>query len=108
MSTSVRTRRYTNRPNGAYKLLTALLYSESPSLERPTASQIEVEGRGYARGLITIRSLRKLSRLLGTESKRVNSWLAWLEDQGYIEAVTYSENRRSCTLRLRRPRNIYT
>lgn len=60
-------------------------------------------------GIVTLQSIRKLARLLGTQSWRVNAYLVWLEGQGYIDTLQYSENRRVAKFRLRRPSNvIYT
>ena len=78
-----------SRSNGAYKLLVYLIYGEYSYLERTT------------RGVVTLKSVRKLAGLLGTQSVYINRWLIWLESQGYIENMYWTPNKRSVTLRLR-------
>lgn len=82
-------KRYTHRPNGAYKLLTYLLYSKYTFLER------------LPRGYIRLRYIAKLARILGSESKHVRNWIQFLQDQGYLQDLSYSQNRRSVQFRVR-------
>lgn len=91
--------RHLRRAPGAYRLLIALL-------DASVYPTIEVDPRGACKGSVLIPSVRKLARLLGTQSSRINEWLAFLETQGYVTSLTYSEDRRSCRVRLRRPRNV--
>lgn len=88
------TRKFSNRPNGAYKLLVHILYGHYSYLH------------AGPRGLIHLESIRKLGRLLGTQSATVNLWLSWLEDQGYIASLVYTEDRRQAQFRVRFPTNM--
>jgi hypothetical protein len=57
-------------------------------------------------GLVRLGSVRKLARLLGTESKRINAWLSYLENLSFISSLSYSSNRRSVQFRVRIPTNV--
>ena len=103
MSTATRRIR---RPSSAYKLLTALLYSEVAPLEALDGPRMLVGGQEGQRGLVVIPSIRRLARLLGTDSTRLNGWLLFLEQQGYITGLSWTPDRRSARLVLVRPRNI--
>lgn len=85
-------RRY--RPNGAFKLLVHVLYGQYPYMER------------MPRGFIRLSSVRKLARRLGTQSTSINKWISWLENSGYIESVSYSEDRRALHFRVRYPTSL--
>lgn len=82
-----------SRPTTAFRLLVLLQYAHYPIVE-------------VSPDRLYIPSVRKVARLLGTESKRVNTWLRWLEDMSYISNLAYSPNKRSVTLKLSRPRNV--
>lgn len=88
------TSRFVYRPNGAYKLLVHILYGQYSNMD---------VGQ---RGIIELKSVRKLARLLGTQTATVNKHLAWLEDFGYIESLQYSQNRRTVKFRVRSPSNV--
>lgn len=93
------------RPTAAYKLLVYMLYNDTPveAGKAPLMQWILGETR---KGYLEIPSIRRLARLLGTESRRVNAWLIWLYQQGLIDYVAWSEDRRSVKVYLRKPRNI--
>lgn len=97
------------RPNGAYKLLVILLYGQSNRTGYPEPSGAPLmtwlNGTGHS-SLLQVHSIRRLARLLGTESKRVNAWLIWLMEHGLISHVIWDDNRRSCQVYLIKPRNI--
>lgn len=100
-----------HRPYGAYKLLATLLYGSADrigSLEPQDAPLMRwISDRGGSHGShLEIPSVRRLGRLLGAESKKVNAWLAWLYEQGLLENLQWSEDRRSVRVRLTRPRNV--
>ncbi len=80
---------------GAFRLLTYILYGQYSYME-------------VSRGVVHLSSIRKLARLLGTESKRVNAWLGYLEFQGYISGLSYSANRRQCQFKVRFPSNVHS
>lgn len=87
--------RRTVRPSGAYKLLVILMYGSFSYVELVPSS-------GYVR----IKHIAKLARVLGTESKKVRGWLAYLESVSYIESLVLSENHRQAQFRIRRPRIV--
>lgn len=91
MSSEEIPRRRPRQPSAAFRLLVYLLYGQYPYMYRE------------ARGVVKLSSLRKLARLLGTETKYIRRHLSWLEDRGYIESVAYSENRRQVQFRIRQP-----
>jgi len=77
----------------AYRVLTYLLYGHYPTFfNRPGTAQVQVL------------SLSKFARLVGIESKRLNTHLKWLEQQGYIRQLTYSDNKRQVHVYLEVPR----
>lgn len=80
-----------HRSTGAHKLLVQFLYGSYPFLTR------------MVRGYCVLTSVRKMARLLGTESKKVNIWINYLESTGYIDTVKYAPNRRSLKFKIRRP-----
>jgi len=82
-------------PNGAFKLLVMLLYGKYPYMER-----------GAGRGIVTLHSLRKLADRLGCRSVKIRLWLQWLEDQGYIESLAISQDRRRASFRVREPSSV--
>lgn len=82
------------RPSGAHKLLTLLLYGRFQFLRKLDS------------GAFLLVSCAQMGRNLGVPSLQVKNWLRWLEDLGYIESLSLSENRRSAQFRLRRPPNI--
>lgn len=82
------------KPSGAYKLLVTLLFGRMAYLERTES--------GYVR----LHSNAKLGQLLNVDTKYINKWFLWLEDQGFIESLAYTQDRRACQFKLRRPRNI--
>lgn len=88
-------RRMRKRPSGAHKLLTLLLYGRF-SFYRKLDS-----------GAFQIISCRSMGSTLGVPSLQIKDWLRWLEDQGYIESLALSPNRRSAQFRIRRPPNAY-
>jgi hypothetical protein len=51
-------------------------------------------------------SVRSLARALGTQSVQLNTWLYYLEEHGYIDSLSFSDNRREVTIRIRRPVNV--
>lgn len=71
----------------------------------PLMAWISDQGGSHGSHL-EVPSVRRLARLLGTETKWVNVWLLWLHEQGLIDAVYWSENRRSVSIYLHKPRNI--
>lgn len=83
--------RYIQRPNGAYKLLVHLLYGQHPTVFRREQGN-----------LVYIYSVRKLARILGTESGRIHGWVNWLHGAGFIETYTCSSNSRRISLKLRK------
>ncbi len=87
-------RRYSNRPSGAYKMLVLLLYGQYTYVTRAP------------RGITVLDSIRKLARLLGTDSRNVKQWLEFLESVGYLESLTYTPNMRSAKFKLREPSNV--
>lgn len=82
------------KPSGPHRVLTYLLYGLPPTIHCED-------------GYVVITSVRKLGKLLGTESKRINKWLLWLEDHGYIEHSIRSLNKHSVRVRMRRPPNVF-
>lgn len=98
------------RPTAAYKLLTTLLYYEIAAApqEGYRAPLIDLVTREGSRPTLRVRSVRRLARLLGTQSDRLRVWLLWLEAQGYLTHLAWSEDRRTVELRIRMPRNIDT
>lgn len=78
-------------PNGAYKVLAAVLYGSYPYLER------------RSRGVVILHSPRALGALLGTKSIRIRGWIHWLESQGYLESVSYLPGTRAVQFRVREP-----
>lgn len=87
--------KFVYRPNGAYKLLIHLLYGQYKFMAV------------MPRGIVELQSIRKLARLLGTQSYTVNRWLSYLEDNGYIESLQYSPNKRSAKFKIRETSNVY-
>lgn len=83
------------RPTTAPRLLVHLMWAHPPTV-------LPIPGTGA----IEIPSLRKVAVQLGTVTKRINQWLLTLEDQGRIEGLVWSPNRRSVQLRIVRPPNI--
>ena len=57
-------------------------------------------------GIITLTSVRKLARLLGTQSATINQYFSWLEDHGYLSDLSYGPRKRSVQFRVRPPSNI--
>lgn len=82
------------RPNGAYKLFVML--QDMP----PPLVQVQLEP-----ACLYLPSLRRLSRVLGTDSKTVRRWLDWLYTMGYLPGLQYDSARRAATLTLRSLRN---
>ena len=82
------------RPNGAYKFLVHVMYDQSQRVQ------------SQDNGTVLVPSIRKVARMLGTDSSRVNGWVAWLQDRGYIESVAWSQNRRSVSFLIRRPTRL--
>lgn len=79
---------------GSHRLLVHLLYAQ--------ASTMDV----MPRGIIRLHSLRRTGRILGTDSRRVRTWLNYLEGLGYLESLTFSENKRMAQFRIRAPSNV--
>lgn len=92
------------RPTAAYKLLVYLLYNIAPERAVDTPVVQWISG-GSHRGHLEVPSIRRLARLLGTESRRVNAWLIWLYEQGFIEHVSWSLDKRSVVLYIKKPSN---
>ena len=86
--------RHTVRPSGAHKLLTILMYARYPYMWTEET------------GMIKISSIKKLSRVLGTESAKVRKWLEYLENSSYLDFLIISEDRRQAALKIRRPPNV--
>lgn len=84
------------KPNGAFKLLTYVLYGQYSYMTR------------LPRGIIRLHSIRKIARLLGTQSFLINRHIIWLESQGYLESVSYSTNKRQVQFRVRKPTYVET
>lgn len=82
------------RPNGAYKLLSLLMYGNYSFLEP------------LGEGALVIHSVRKLARIAGTQTSRANKWLIWLEDQGYIDHLVKLDGGRKVRVNVRQPPNI--
>lgn len=82
------------RPIGAFKLLAFLLYSSYPGWIV------------YGYGKTQILACSTLGRKLGTDGKHLRRWLDYLNEQGYIEQLSYSTNRRKAQFRIRRPHNV--
>lgn len=82
----------------AFKLLTYLLYSGYSPCIRVS------EGREF----VYITNFRQLGRMMGTSvtAYRIRNWLLFLEDRGYIDSVSFSQNLRTARIRLRPPRNV--
>lgn len=53
--------------------------------------------------VISINSIRKAARLLGTQSSNICEWVDYLERSGFLSNVSYSENRRRIVARIRTP-----
>lgn len=87
-------KKFVYRPNGAYKLLVHLLYGQYQFMTV------------MPRGIIELQSIRKLARLLGTQSVKINKWLEFLEDHGYIESLQYSPNKRTAKFKIRATSNV--
>lgn len=81
--------RFRYRPNGAYKLLVHIIYGQYQHMEK------------LPRGIVELRSVRKLARILGTQSATVNKWLEWLESSGYIESLQYGPYKRTVKFKIR-------
>ena len=54
--------------------------------------------------LIDIYSIRKLSRLQGTQSTTILSWMEYLDQTGLISNLYYSKNKRQARAQLQVPR----
>jgi hypothetical protein len=93
MTTTTHTTATTSR--GSYRLLTTLLYAN--------LACIEVDPQW---GVVRVRSIRKLARLLGTEARRIRGFLGYLEASGYVSNLNYSTNGRGVQMRIRKPRNV--
>lgn len=91
------------KPNGAYKLLTTLLYHENTTLEPGSAPRIVRAPFQGVEGYLYIRSLRRLARALGTDSRRLRSWIEWLAAMGYLLDVVWTSSGRSVIIRTRPP-----
>lgn len=99
------------RPSGAYKLLATLLYGVADrvtevSYEGLDAPLMRWVRDGNVKAYLEVPSVRRLGRLLGVESRKINMWLIWLYEQGLIENVQWSTDKRSVTVILTKPRNI--
>lgn len=97
--------RFSNRPSGAYKLLTILLYYEIGPREPGKAPVVAMSYETGMEGYLEIPSIRRLARLLGTESKKVNRWFVWLAEQGYLHDLAWNARSTAAYVQLRRPRN---
>lgn len=78
-----------HRPNGAFKLLTLLLYGKYPVI----FTRLKLD--------IAVLSIRSLARIAGTQSQTVRDWLDYLEYSGYISEMKYNLNQRKCTFKIR-------
>lgn len=83
------------RPPGPHKLL-VLLWSAHPPIVRYQKHAV-----------LEIPSVRKVAKLLGTESKHVRRWLHWLQDQGYLVNLECPPEQRKASFRLLPPLNLH-
>lgn len=95
-----------HRPSGAFKLLTTLLYHEIGPVEPGMAPLISRSRRPGLEGYLELGSIRRLSRLLGTQSSRVNGWLVWLAEQGLLQDVQWVNRQRVALVKIRKPENV--
>jgi hypothetical protein len=83
-------------PMSSFRLLVFLQHG------RPPLVQMDPNG------VLHMPSISKIAKTLSTESHWINKRLVWLESQGYISDLQYSENKHRASCRLSRPRNIPT
>lgn len=95
------------RPNGAYKLLTILLYYDVGPREPGVAPVVALSHETGMEGYLEIPSVRRLARILGTESKRVNKWFVWLAEQGYLHDLAWNARSTAAYVRIRQPRRVH-
>jgi hypothetical protein len=81
-------------PTSSFRLLVFLQHGQPPLVQMGP------------QGVLHIPSISKIAKTLSTESHWINKRLLWLESQGYLTALQYSENKHQASFRLSRPRNI--
>jgi hypothetical protein len=47
-----------------------------------------------------------MGQRLNVRTAQIHKWILWLEDQGFLESLAYTENKRACQFKIRRPPNI--
>lgn len=76
------------RPNGAYKLLTTLVWGKGSGL----FSKEKLDSHPTCTYRVNISSVRNMARFLGSQSYQLRDWVGFLEDAGIIQDVLFTRN----------------